>query len=778
MSVEKRQQREPAAEFFLMQHADGSDAMLLMGRDASGGSVCVRVPYERTLYLLPSGLATTPPAEVEGVVRCERVRLERAFEQQGAAGIRDWLAVTYRSRSAHAFNSAPPYEAVAWSDAPTEAFLVARGIKCARWLTICGAQAVPRAQQRTHCHAEYVATDVVESTARAPPDIVVLRADADVVRVESIGAGGVRTVLATAAAATDVPAMVALHDPDVLHGSLEQYATPMVRFRDRASRIRRIHLETDQSVWHTLLVAIASCCPLSAAVSPTAASEFALLHTMRECSFLPVLPARRSCAKQELPGGLLLDLVPGMHRDGLVRHYDFAAQYPSVVLEYGIDVRADLHTPLLPALMQRLVDARANAPTPAHAAAFKQCANKLFGCTGTYGARMYSPATNARIVEHGRQALQNAARIVASERLGRVIAGFTDSLLVLEGDGATAGEERLTALVNQSYRHMRLVLKDEWVSVYMSTKQNYYAALDRKSLLTIKGMLAVTQSAGVQAAIRSVCRHFLVGVADPLSFDDATLQLPANERNQVCSAITELCAMAAAMDESDVKSKLQLHERAMQRTKSLKVAARATVPDHAMRPGVAASDEAPPPAAPIEDLFKHVPLCMAADAAVVADARADDEAPDAYPHLQTLYLGVRSLGVSHEGARDAIVGISPPWKASKRSEKLDGMQAFASKALAADVQARGGDERAASCLWSCAKLRCPYWPDSEKMVMRRTLLAQRGVDAAAIEQLVSRCNSEAACASEFAARHSGRSLVLDGKEFHPAHYVQQSAQQQ
>jgi hypothetical protein len=60
--VEKRQQREPAAEFFLMQHADGSDAMLLMGRDASGGSVCVRVPYERTLYLLPSGLASAARA--------------------------------------------------------------------------------------------------------------------------------------------------------------------------------------------------------------------------------------------------------------------------------------------------------------------------------------------------------------------------------------------------------------------------------------------------------------------------------------------------------------------------------------------------------------------------------------------------------------------------------------------------------------------------------------------------------------------------------------------
>jgi hypothetical protein len=769
---EKRQRCESAAEFFLLQHADGSDAMLLMGRDASGGSVCVRVPYERTLYLLPA----TPPAEVAGVVRCEPVRLERAFEQQGAAGVRDWLAVTYRSRSAHVFKSAPPYETVAWSDAPTEAFLVARGIKCARWLTISGAQEVPRHQQLTHCHTEYEATDVVESddAGRAPPAIVVLRADADVVRVESIGAGGVCTVLATAA--DDVPAMVELHDPDVLHGSLEQYATPLVRFRDRASRIRRIHLDADQSVWHTLLVAIASCCPLSAAVSPAAASEFALLHTMRERGFLPVLPARRSCAKQELPGGLLLDLVPGIHRDGLVRHYDFAAQYPSVVLEHGIDVRPQLHTPLLPALIQRLADARANAPTPAHAAAFKQCANKLVGCTGAYGARVYSPATNARIVELGRQALQNAARIVASEQLGRVIAGYTDSLLVLES--GAAGEERLTALVNRSYRHMRLVLKDEWVSVYMSAKQNHYAALDQKSLLTIKGMLAVTQSAGVQAAIRSVCRHFLVGGADPLSFDDATLQLPANERLQVCSAIKELCAMAAAMDESDVRRKLQLHERALQRTKSLKVAAQQAVPDHAMRPGVAASDDAPPPAAPIEDLFiKHVPLCMAADAAIVADARPDDEALHAYAYLQTLYLGVRSLGVSHEGACSAIVGISPPRKASKRNGTLDGMQAFASKALAEDVEERDGDERAASCLWSCAKLRCPYRAGSDP-VARAALLAKRGVAASEIEQLVAQGKNEAACACEFASRHNGRSLVLDDKEFHPAHYVQQSAQQQ
>jgi hypothetical protein len=783
-----------AVEFFVRDYASVDNELMLFGRDSTGGSVCVRVPYERTLYLLPRAVDPVPPTTpfVPGLVRTEMRELEFAFPQQRSAlaapGRRNWLVVTHRSRSAHAFDSSSPFEASAWSSSPGEAFFVERGIKCSRWLAARDAQLVPRDQQLTHCLAEYTASDIAEVAASdvPPPAIIVLRVDPDsnVALIESIDCGndGKCTVLEREGDAGHSAAqLVELYDPDVVHGNIELHAkrAPVVRFRDRAGRrVQRMHPDADDGdVWQASLVARVCGCPLRAARPISSACQFLLLHAMHKRGFVPVLPERGSMPFEVVKGGNNLDTVGGVYRgDTRVLHFDFRSLYPSLVLEYNIDLSDDLEQPLLPALMSGLIDARRCTPAAAFGAAFKKCANALIGCFGSRNLRLYCPSAYARITGKGRETLNRAVALVRREKLGTVIAGQTDSLLVAcSGDSYAAIAERLCFLVNGAHQHVHLAVSNTWSSVYMSSKKNRYAALDDRALLTTNGLLDKTQTAATQGAIRAACKQLLGGAV--FTPDEATLALPVEQRTVVLRAISELCSMAAAMEENDVRRKLQLNVRALQRVSSLQRAPLKrsfSSGDQALRPNVAGSDATPPPVVPIEDLFAHhAPLCVAASAAVIADARDDSLAPAAYPHLQHMYLALRSFGLSHGASRDAIVGIGPIGKQVKRAAKVNGMEEWPYKVLQDEVERRNGDERAASCLWVCAaSVRCPYKQGGNASA-RRTLLAQRGVDDGPIEQLVAQGKYELACATEFAARHNGRTLVANG-QLHPAHYVQQS----
>jgi hypothetical protein len=782
-----------AVEFFVRDYASVDNELMLFGRDSTGGSVCVRVPCERTLYLLPRAVNPVPTTPfVPGLVRTEMRELEFAFPQQRSAlaapGRRNWVVVTYRSRSAHAFDSSPPFEASAWSSSPGEAFFVERGIKCSRWLTARDAQLVPRDQQLTHCLAEYTACDIaeVENSDVPPPAIIVLRVDPDsnVALIESIdcGNGGEHSVLEREGeAGRSVAEMVKLYDPDVVHGNIELHAkrAPVVRFRDRAGRVQRMHPDADDGdVWQASLVARVCGCPLGAALPISSACQFLLLHAMHKRGFVPVLPERGSMPFEVVKGGNNLDTVGGVYRgDTRVLHFDFRSLYPSLVLEYNIDLSDNLGQPLLPALMSLLVDARRCAPQAAFGAAFKKCANALIGCFGSRNLRLYCPSAYARITGKGREALNRAVALVRRETLGTVIAGQTDSLLVAcSGDSYAATAERLCFLVNGAHQHVHLAVSNTWSSVYMSSKKNRYAALDDRALLTTNGLLDKTQTAATQGAIRAACKQLLGGAV--FTPDEATLALPVEQRTVVLRAISELCSMAAAMEENDVRRKLQLNVRALQRVSSLQRAPLKrsfSSGNQALRPDVAGSDATPPPVVPIEDLFAHhAPLCVAASAAVIADARDDSLAPAAYRHLQHVYLALRSFGLSHGASRDAIVGIGPIGKQVKRADKVNGMEGWAYKVLEGEVERRNGDERAASCLWACAaSVHCPYKQGSDARA-RRALLAQRGVAHEPIEQLVAQGKFELACATEFAARHNGRTLAVANGQQHPAHYVQQS----
>jgi hypothetical protein len=282
-----------------------------------------------------------------------------------------------------------------------------------------------------------------------PPAIIVLRVDPEshVALVESIDCGndGKCTVLEREGDAGHSAAqLVELYDPDVVHGNIECHAkrAPVVRFRDRAGRrVQRMHLDADDGdVWQASLVARVCGCPLGAARPISSACQFLLLHAMHKRGFVPVLPERGSMPFEVVKGGNNLDTVGGVYRgDTRVLHFDFRSLYPSLVLEYNIDLSDDLEQPLLPALMSGLIDARRCTPAAAFGAAFKKCANALIGCFGSRNLRLYCPSAYARITGKGRETLNRAVALVRREKLGTVIAGQTDSLLVAcSGDSYAA----------------------------------------------------------------------------------------------------------------------------------------------------------------------------------------------------------------------------------------------------------------------------------------------------------------------------------------------------
>lgn len=174
--------------------------------------------------------------------------------------------------------------------------------------------------------------------------------------------------------------------------------------------------------------------------------------------------------------------------------------------------------------------------------------------------------------------------------------------------------------------------------------------------------------------------------------------------------------------------------------------------DHALRPGVAASDAVPPFAVvPIEDLVQGQP-----PAAVPGGrgrgkppaARAKEAAPAAYPHMQHMFLALRSLGASHDASRSAIVRII--------KGQVGQTSCHTGRHGHAAEQGVCGPTRSTEAAPSARRRTCAPQVNGacgRRRPMRargvRALLARRGVrNVEAIEELLEQGEFEAACASE------------------------------
>jgi len=159
-----------------------------------------------------------------------------------------------------------------------------------------------------------------------------------------------------------------------------------------------------------------------------------------------------------IAGGLVLDSVPGLHRNIAV--YDFKSLYPSIIRTFNIDPlthagdisersprEGEIPSPggaifrtgedgILPALVARLWDERGRARAAGDergALAIKILMNSLFGVLGSPASRLFSPAVANGITLAGQHVIRLAA--AAAEAEGhRVLYGDTDSLFVDLGE--------------------------------------------------------------------------------------------------------------------------------------------------------------------------------------------------------------------------------------------------------------------------------------------------------------------------------------------------------
>ncbi|HKP96009.1 MAG TPA: DNA polymerase II [Fibrobacteria bacterium] len=187
-----------------------------------------------------------------------------------------------------------------------------------------------------------------------------------------------------------------------------------------------------------------------------AALDFLYLPRLHRAGFVADT-GNRAPADEGVPGGLVLEGEPGIHRNVLV--LDFKSLYPSIIRTFLVDplaaaagqhglaesgnapvtwIRGPSGPPfakewaILPGIVESLMDARESAKETGDKAlsqAVKIIMNSFYGVLGNPGCRFFHPDLAGTITRTGQWILLEAKRYL--ESLGyRVLYGDTDSLFV------------------------------------------------------------------------------------------------------------------------------------------------------------------------------------------------------------------------------------------------------------------------------------------------------------------------------------------------------------
>lgn len=491
-------------------------------------------------------------------------------------------------------------------------------------------------------------------------------------------------------------------------------------------------------------------------------------------------------------GGLCAVPVCGAHDNGPFVLLDFAATYPSLIIEHSLCWH---DPPLLPELMQALLLARRDAADAGHKQAVKLLANSVAGCLyASSGGRFSAAAVGERVADHGR-ALFSRAEQAAGELGLAVLYGVTDSLLVrcsaIDGEAAI---ERLIERASSSRVTLRVQERFDKVVIF-----------NCKDMLAVVGN-EVRRCPGLQSWSQSewLRRHVPLAIK-AVRFDGDAIDAVVDEAlaelsNEADWCVRELAYFAAgdneqteplignnvrardfcagdtrALDSVRAWYREQLYHQVSLRVAEQQVPRAATTSRVRFGPVslVASTTAMPEPTKviDIEDLALStppLPLC-------VRSAVAARYEPGRHEEQQLFaYLALRSLGLSQADTQAHMLHDTPSDKRVERGKKLSGFERAADKKW---QQSRDGlldhgtdDEIAsakASCFNNCktlaSKNRCPFVAANREQALR-----EAGASETVIAQLANNApHAEQACGEELIITFRAQAASIK----HISHYV-------
>lgn len=220
-----------------------------------------------------------------------------------------------------------------------------------------------------------------------------------------------------------------------------------------------------------------------------------------------------------LPGGYVLEPVPGIHDNVLV--LDFRSLYPSIILTFKIDplgfhikLKDRIKTPagtsfsnetsILPEIIEQLLKARAKAKkdkNPYLSQAIKILMNSFYGVLGAQGCRFFSSELATTITRTGQYILKETIKHIHSTTPYRIIYGDTDSLFVLLGPGKENEANDIGKTLSEQIT--------SWLAIYLEDTFGVTSALNLEFETHFRHFLMPSVRGGTYGSKKHYCGSIL-----------------------------------------------------------------------------------------------------------------------------------------------------------------------------------------------------------------------------------------------------------------------------
>ena len=179
--------------------------------------------------------------------------------------------------------------------------------------------------------------------------------------------------------------------------------------------------------------------------SPVRIGDYTIINRLRELGNYVALTVDSECKEQEYEGALVLEPVPGVHKN--VIYVDVNSLYPNVIINKNIDIDG-FDGEVLPHLMRNFLKMRAEKKKMyketgesrynVEQMVYKLIANSLYGLLGLKYFRYYNPVKAGQVTGGGREVLMKMKRYLEDVLGVQVIYGDSvskDSKILIRRNG-------------------------------------------------------------------------------------------------------------------------------------------------------------------------------------------------------------------------------------------------------------------------------------------------------------------------------------------------------